>query len=91
MRLEEALFNWLQIKIVAVGRPDDGAARETVAFFETVLREDHQVEAVEIGGEDETMYRIVYVQNGRKKTQWFDRESAGRLLMEINANPKYNE
>ena len=33
MRLDDALFNWLQIQIVAEARPDDNAAAETRDFF----------------------------------------------------------
>lgn len=91
MRLQDALFNWLQIKLVAEGRPDDNAARETVSFFEEVLREDHRLEAFAIGKADDTMYYVTYELEGKKKTQMFDREAAEQLLVDINANPKYNE
>ncbi len=33
MNLQDTLFNWLQISIVAEARPEDGAARETKDFF----------------------------------------------------------
>lgn len=91
MKLEEALFNWLQITLVAEGRPDDGAARETVQFFEQILQEDHALEQFSIGNVDDTMYHITYAKEGKRKTQMFDREAAEQLLADINANPKYNE
>ncbi len=91
MRLEDALFNWLQIKLVEQGRPDDNAARETAAFFEQILKEDHGLELFAIGNVDDTMYHVNYVKEGKKKTRMIDRESAEQLLVDINANPKYNE
>jgi hypothetical protein len=91
VRLQDALFNWLQMKIVVEGRPEDSAAKETESFFEDILKEDHGLELFAIGNVDETMYHIHYVMEGKKKTQLFDRESAEQLLVDINANPKYNE
>ncbi len=37
MNLQDTLFNWLQISIVAEARPEDGAARETKDFFRAHL------------------------------------------------------
>ncbi|MCI3919724.1 hypothetical protein MO973_05700 [Paenibacillus sp. TRM 82003] len=91
MRLQDALFNWLQIKLVADGRPDDNAARETVDFFEEILKEDHGLALFAIGNVDDTMYYVTYELEGMKKTQMYDREAAEQLLADINANPKYNE
>ncbi|TDF96708.1 hypothetical protein [Paenibacillus piri] len=89
MRLEDALFNWLQIKIVAEARRDDQAAEETQRFFEEILREDHTLTEFE-ATEDETMVHIHYVVDGKRKRLMFDKESAGQLLEDINSNPKYN-
>lgn len=91
MRLEDALFNWLQIKIVEEHRPFDHAAKETASFFEEILREDHALESFAISLVDETMYHLTYAVDGKKKVQLFDRETAERLLADINSNPKYNE
>ncbi|MCZ8511202.1 hypothetical protein O9H85_01855 [Paenibacillus filicis] len=90
MNLRDALFNWLQIRIVAEARPDDLAAAETRDFFEVILREDHRLKEFQATN-DETMYRIRYVLEGTPKLQMFDRESAEQLLSDINSNPKYNE
>jgi hypothetical protein len=91
MRLQDALFNWLQIKLVAAGRPDDHAATETLTFFEEILKEDHGLELFAIGNVDDTMYHVTYAVEGKKKTQLYDRELAEQLLVDINTNPKYNE
>ena len=90
VKLQDALFNWLQIKLVADARPDDGAAKETQDFFEQILREDHHVTAFDVDRKDETMIHITYTVEGATKRQMFDRESAEQLLADIESNPKYN-
>lgn len=92
MNLQDALFNWLQISLVAEARPEDGAARDTRDFFEQILREDHAVTRfsyVENAVED--AYQVEYDQDGQTRTQRYDRELAEQLLTDINSNPKYNE
>lgn len=90
MKLQEALFNWLQIRIVAEARPDDRAAAETAQFFEEILREDHALTSFSVD-EDATMYRVRYAGAEGPKLLMFDKASAAQLLEDINSNPKYNE
>ena len=91
MTRQDALFNWLQIKLVADARPDDHAAKETLAFFEEILREDHQLVNFHIARMDDTMYYVHYEVDGTAKKQMYDRELADKLLEDINSNPKYNQ
>ncbi|MFD0588084.1 hypothetical protein ACFQZE_08725 [Paenibacillus sp. GCM10027627] len=90
MRLEDALFNWLQIKIVAEARPGDGAATDTLLFFEQVLREDHGLDSFELLKTDDTMIHVRYVKEARAKLQMYPRETGEQLLQDIINNPKYN-
>lgn len=90
MKLQDALFNWLQIRIVADARPEDEAARETVDFFADILRDDHRLQNVSIAAVDETMYHVQYEADGKTKRQLFGREAAEQLLADIEAHPKYN-
>ncbi|MFC5651710.1 hypothetical protein ACFPYJ_21845 [Paenibacillus solisilvae] len=90
MRLEDALFNWLQIQIVAEARPDDHAAVETRDFFLQILTEDHQLALVQIDKIDDTMIHVRYELDGRSKIQMYPREIGEKLLSDINENPKYN-
>jgi len=89
MRFDDALFNWLQIQIVADARPDDGAAAETRDFFLQILKEDHGVASVGIVKTDDTMIHVKYEREGRTKTQLIPREAGEQLLADIEANPKY--
>jgi hypothetical protein len=90
MVLQDALFNWLQMKIVSDARPEDGAAKETLDFFGIILSEDHHLSEVIVGVEDETKLYIQFLVDGERKKQLFDRERAEQLLTDINSNPKYN-
>ncbi|MDQ0921315.1 hypothetical protein [Paenibacillus sp. V4I5] len=91
MKLQDAFFNWLQMYIVSQARPDDEAAKETLDFFALILHEDHGVSHVEIVDESDRMkIHIAYEQENVKSRQSFDRESAEKLLNDINSNPIYN-
>ncbi|MDQ6418990.1 hypothetical protein RB620_05995 [Paenibacillus sp. LHD-117] len=90
MRLEDALFNWLQIKIVAEGRPDDEAAFKTLGFFEEILREDHGLQGLEVASVDSGLIQVAYEKDGQRFTQHYPREAGEGLLQDIISNPKYN-
>jgi hypothetical protein len=91
LTLQDALFNWVQMAIVADARPDDQAARDTRDFFEQILQEDHGLTSFYVEQKDETMLYIRYEHEGMSKKQMFDRESTEKLLDDILSNPKYNE
>nr|WP_240343821.1 hypothetical protein [Paenibacillus sp. SYP-B3998] len=77
--------------IVLEARPDDEAARETRDFFTVILQEDHLISNFHIIDEEDSIaIQIAYEQEGVSKVQQFDRESAEKLLEDINSNPKYN-
>lgn len=90
MRLEDALFNWLQIKLVATARPDDQAALDTLAFFEQILTEDHGLSNYGVVKTDDTMIHVKYEKDGRSKLQFYPLERGEQLLTDIESNPKYN-
>lgn len=91
MKLDDALYNWLQIRIVADARPDDQAAKDTADFFTAMLTEDHQIERLLIRPKGDELIQIVYTKEGVEHTKTYDRGMSEQLLHDINANPKYNE
>lgn len=92
MKLQDALFNWLQMRIVLAARPDDWAAGETLAFFEEILVEDHKLSALSTARTDEDMIEVRYCDEaGSSQTVRFPREMAEKLLTDIQAEPKYNQ
>lgn len=91
MNLQDTLYNWVQIKLVANARPEDNAAKETCDFFEQILFEDHKLTSIAIDRKDDTMLHIAYEQgDGSKKKKMFNIEDCEQLLQDINSNPKYN-
>jgi len=91
MKFDDALFNWLQMEIVAAGRPDDRAALETRDFFLQILTEDHGVTEVGIAERTDEFITVAYVREGRPGSWRAPRPAAEQLLHDINANPKFNE
>ena len=90
MKLRDALFNWLQMDVVARHRPEDGAAKETLDFFAAILKEDHSLTQVEAVLTDEDTYTITYQSDGELSEVRFDRTNAEQLWQDIESNPKYN-
>lgn len=90
MRLEDALFNWLQIKLVAEGRPGDDAAIRTLEFFEEILREDHGLTRIDIESKDSGFVHVAYEKDGETIASQYPLELAEALLTDISSNPKYN-
>jgi len=91
VRLEDALFNWLQIRIVAEARPEDLSAKNTVDFFEEILQEDHKLSDIRMESVGDDLLQVCYDIEGTTYKKSFDREMTEQLLHEINANPRYNE
>jgi hypothetical protein len=88
--LQDALYNWLTIKIVCDARPEDSAAIETKDLFENILTEDHGITDLLVT-KDETLYYISYSINGENKKNRFPAELAEILLSQINENPERYE
>jgi hypothetical protein len=84
---QDALYNWLTIKIVSDARPDDTAAKETTALFEEILRDEHHLSNIEITT-DEIMYYVTYQEGKESKKTRFPRELIEVTLNQINQNPE---
>lgn len=90
MKLENAIFNWLQIKVVAEARPNDQAAKKTVDFFYEILVEDHSLQDIRVEADD-TMYTVRYRVKSKPTEKKYPREVAEQLLHDIENEPKYNQ
>ena len=64
--LQDALYNWLTIKVVCDARPDDTAAREHVIFLMRLLTDEHHFSNIEVTT-DEMMYYVSYQQGEKQK------------------------
>jgi hypothetical protein len=83
---QDALYNWLTIKVVSDARPDDTAAKETKDLFDEILANEHHVTNIEIS-KDETMYFVSYHEGEEAKKTRFPRELIEVTLNQINENP----
>ncbi|MDN4523566.1 hypothetical protein [Fictibacillus fluitans] len=89
MTLQDALYNWLSIKKVAEERPEDQAAKETLQFFDEILREDHHVLNLSVNLQEENYEVGFMIETTRHKTS-FPRDYIDALWESIEAEPKYN-
>ncbi|GAA0494650.1 hypothetical protein GCM10008986_21590 [Salinibacillus aidingensis] len=55
--LQDVVYNWLSIQLVADARPDDQAAVETAAFFKQMLEKEHNVTSIHVD-KREDMYSV---------------------------------
>jgi hypothetical protein len=84
--VQDALYNWLSIKVVCDSRPEDTAARETLDLFDDIILNEHHLENIEVTT-DETMYYVSYIQGGETKKTRFPRELIEVMLNQINEEP----
>ncbi|TPG69131.1 hypothetical protein EEL31_11700 [Brevibacillus laterosporus] len=90
MRIADALFNWLQIRVVMEYRTNDRSASDTEIFFQQILREDHKVDQLHVQV-DEDRYVVTYTIDDELHEMNFDREAVDILLTAIQNEPKYAE
>ncbi len=90
MQLRDALFYWLQMKVVWEARPKDHSAKETAQFFAKILREDHHVSDMEVKLE-ENAYKVRFFVKGEPDELRFDRQQVEQLLQAIESDPRYGQ
>lgn len=88
--LQDALYNWLTIKVVCDARPEDTAAKETLEFFDDMLTNQHHVSNIETTT-DEMMYYLSYQQGEEIKKTRYPRELIEIMLDQINNEPEKYE
>ena len=84
--LQDAIYNWLTIKIVSDARPEDTAAKDTTELFEQILADEHNVESKELK-RDALMYYVTVVQEGNSKEYRFPRDFIEVMLDQIRQEP----
>lgn len=89
MNLDDAIYNWLSIKLVAEAREDDLAAKDTYDFFSDILSEEHLVEEIE-ATKDDLWYIVDYIIDGEKLQKQYPSKLIEALLLQIESEPKYN-
>jgi hypothetical protein len=85
--LQDALYNWLTIKVVCDERPDDKAAIETKELFDDLLKKDHGVSEIKVTV-DTVMYYLEYYHLNELKKVKYPRELIEIMLNQINQEPE---
>ncbi|PLR69600.1 hypothetical protein [Bacillus sp. UMB0893] len=85
--LQDSLYNWLSIKVVADARPDDTAAIDTFMLFDELLKENHALTDLTIH-KDDGMYLVRYQIDGESKTSRFPVELIDSMIDQIQAEPE---
>lgn len=85
--LQDTLYNWLTIKVVADVRVDDTAAQDTVKLFYEILTEDHGLRDIDVK-KDEQMYVVHYLIDGEQKKTRFPVELIDVMLEQMEAEPE---
>ena len=85
--IQDALYNWLTIKVVCEERPEDKAARETEIMFLAILKEDFNVSDITFKVDD-VMYQISYVKDGERFETRFPKELIEVMIKQINDSPQ---
>jgi hypothetical protein len=88
--LQDALYNWLTIKVVSDERPDDKAAVETKELFDGILQKDHKVSDITVTT-DAVMYYVEYTHQNEVKKVRYPRELIEIMLNQINLEPEKYE
>jgi hypothetical protein len=86
--IQDAIYNWLTIKIVADARKHDHAAQDTENFFYELLHEEHGIEDITVEKND-PMYIVHFKINGEDKKQQYPIELIDIMLEQINERPEY--
>ncbi|RSK26886.1 hypothetical protein EJF36_08405 [Bacillus sp. HMF5848] len=85
--LQDALYNWLTIKVVSDARPDDYAAKDTYQLFNDILVNTHHVSDIVIH-KDDVMYQLTFKQDNEAKTARFPVELIDCILEQIQSEPE---
>ncbi|WP_071395475.1 hypothetical protein [Bacillus tuaregi] len=85
-KIQDAIYNWLTIKVVIEERPDDKAAAETEEMFRSILMEELGLSEIEVKKEN-GFYQISYCLEGEQRSTRFPQELIEVMLNQINESP----
>lgn len=85
--LQDAIYNWLTIKVVVDARPNDTAALDTVSLFEDILVNEFKVKDLVVH-KDDVMYLVTYKIDGEEKNARFPVELIDVMHDQIQENPE---
>ncbi|MBO8155386.1 MAG: hypothetical protein H0Z32_02900 [Bacillaceae bacterium] len=86
--LQDAVYNWLTIQLVADKRPEDRSARETAKLFREILSEDHQVTDIQIEVKEDRYFVTCEVMDHKARTFQFPKELIETIYNQIMKEPE---
>ena len=84
--VQDALYNWLTIKVIYEARPSDEAAKETYELFDGILKDEHGVNNVQIEVMED-FYLVIFTQNEKERSTRFPIEMIDCFIDQIKMNP----
>jgi hypothetical protein len=84
--VQDAVYNWLTIKVVSDARTADLAAVETEKMFFSILETEHKLSEI-IVDKDEQMYHVSFLKAGKAEKLHFPTELIEVMLNQINEAP----
>lgn len=84
--LQDTLYNWLTIKVVADAREDDESAQDTEKLFYELLTTEHGLTDIKIE-KDQEMYFVHYSLEDARKSAKFPVELIDVMLQEMESEP----
>ena len=85
--LQDAFYNWLSIREVALERPDDQAAIETAEMFYDILRNQFLIEEIRVEKGDQKV-TVYYQSDGEEKQLQLPRNYVESLIDQMNKDPE---
>lgn len=85
--LQDAVYNWLSIKVVADHRPEDQSAVETTRLFREILSEDHKVESIDVQCQENRYVVTCEILDQKPRTFHFPRELIETIYHQIKNEP----
>lgn len=86
--IQDAIYNWLTIKVVKDHRPEDTAANETVVWFEHTLQEKFNLTEYHYRKSD-GWYIVSYKVEGAMNEFRFPEDMVEVMLNQILQNPEH--
>ncbi|MCP8616077.1 hypothetical protein [Salirhabdus salicampi] len=85
--MQDVVYNWLTIYLVAESRPKDQAAKDTAALFRTMLTEDHAVKDLHVE-KKEDMYLVICETNDETRSFRFPLELIECIRNQMDDEPE---
>lgn len=85
--IQDAVYNWLTIKVVCDARPTDLAAVETEKMFFSILEAEHSLSEITVD-KDEQMYYVSFIKSEKQEKLRFPRDLIEVMINQINDAPE---